>query len=294
MELCYGNWLKKSHMNIRLIFHVLVTTQVFLGFTESAATEHFITLASTTSTENSGFFQYILPKFKTKHGINVRVVAVGTGQAIRLAKNGDADLLLVHHRRSEEQFVAQGFGLKRFNLMYNDFILVGPKADPAGIKGLKRISKALKMIEKKQARFASRGDDSGTQKIELELWRHAGVNIVGTSGTWYQEMGASMGATLNSASGLDAYTVSDRATWITFANKGAMTIMVENDPMLFNQYGIVLVSQKRHPHIKASKAQIFVNWLLSPEGQRAISSFKVDGHQLFYPNNKMLPIRDAS
>jgi tungstate transport system substrate-binding protein len=250
------------------------------------AQDRFITVASTTSTQSSGLFEHILPAFTKKTGIGVRVVAVGTGQAIRLAERGDADVLFVHHKPSEEKFVADGFGVKRHDVMYNDFVLVGPKHDPAGVRGLKDAAAALFRIARRQAPFASRGDDSGTHKLELELWQAAQVNVKKASGTWYRETGSGMGATLNTARGLGAYALTDRGTWIAFKNKGEHALLVEGDPRLFNQYGVILVNPARHPHVKAKDAQDFVDWLVAEEGQRAIAAFRIEGEQLFFANAK--------
>ncbi len=248
------------------------------------ADDKYITVASTTSTANSGLFDYLLPTFTKKTGIEVRVVAVGTGKAIRLARNGDADVLFVHHKPSEEAFVADGLGVARFDVMYNDFVMVGPKADPAGIKGLKTADQALKKISATKAAFASRGDDSGTNKKELSLWKSAGVDPKGASGTWYRETGSGMGATLNVASGMDAYSLTDRATWLKFKNKGDLTILVEGDAVLFNQYGIILVNEKKHPHIKTALGQTFVDWMVSAEGQTKIGEYQILGNQAFFAN----------
>ena len=250
----------------------------------AAAADRFITVASTTSTEASGLFGHLLPVFATQTGIEVRVVAVGTGQAIRLAEHGDADVLFVHHRPSEEKFVADGFGVKRFDVMYNDFVLVGPQGDPAGVRGLSDVVVALRRIADAGAAFASRGDDSGTHKAELALWQSAGVDVAAASGTWYRETGSGMGQTLNTASGLDAYALTDRGTWISFANKGNLEIVVEGDKRLFNQYGVILVNPAKHPHVKAADGQAFVDWLIARAGQAAIADFKLDGQQLFFPN----------
>lgn len=255
------------------------------GFT-LASDEAYITVASTTSTENSGLFEYLLPKFQEQTGIEVRVVAVGTGQAIELAKNGDADVLFVHHTPSEEEFVAEGHGVERFDVMYNDFVIVGPTSDPAGIKGVENVSAALEKIAENQAPFVSRGDDSGTHKKELSLWEEAGVDIQNASGDWYRETGSGMGATLNTASGMNAYTLTDRATWLQFGNKGDLAILLEGDAKLFNQYGIILVSPEKHPHVKKDLGQKFVDWILSEEGQGLISAFEIEGQQAFFPNAK--------
>jgi tungstate transport system substrate-binding protein len=252
----------------------------------SWASEKSILLQSTTSTANSGLYDYILPQFNEETGIRVNVVAVGTGQAIKNARNGDADVLLVHAKSAEEQFVADGYGVERFDLMYNDFVIVGPLADPAGVAGMQDAVRALQQIAQAEAVFASRGDDSGTHKKEMGLWKAAGVDPTGESGTWYRETGSGMGATLNTAVGMGAYALTDRGTWISFKNKGDFRILVEGDPNLFNQYGIILVSPERHPHVKAAEGQAFIDWMLSDEGQAAIASYKLDGQQLFFPNAK--------
>jgi len=260
---------------------------VFLGQpVEVFADDKFITVASTTSTRNSGLYDDILPKFTKDTGVSVRVVAVGTGQAIRTAKNGDADVLFVHHKKSEEKFVADGFGVKRLDVMYNDFVIVGPKNDPAGIKGLKNAGQALTKISTASAIFASRGDDSGTHKKELGLWQSAGVDVSNTSGGWYRETGSGMGATLNTASAMSGYAVTDRATWLNFKNKGELTILAEGDPMLFNQYGIILVNPIKHPHVKAKLGQTFIDWIVSIKGQSAIGAYRIKGLQAFFPNAK--------
>ena len=252
----------------------------------SAAEEKYITVASTTSTENSGLYGFILPKFTKKTGIGVRVVAVGTGQAIRMARKGDADVLFVHHRPTEEKFVADGFGVERFDVMFNDFIIVGPALDPAGIRGLTDVASALKKIAAIKAPFVSRGDNSGTHKMEFSLWKETDIDIVAASGSWYREAGAGMGATLNTAVGMDAYTLTDRATWLNFKNRGGLGLVVENDPRLFNYYGVILVNPKKHPHVKARLGQAFIDWILSEEGQTIIGKFKIKGRQAFFPNAK--------
>lgn len=249
-----------------------------------AADDSFIVVASTTSTQNSGLFDYILPKFTEETGIEVRVVAVGTGQAIRLARAGDADVLFVHHRPSEEAFVAEGFGVERFDVMYNDFVVVGPKDDPAGIAGMTDVAEALAKVAKDKAAFVSRGDDSGTHKKELSLWRDAGVDVAGASGTWYRESGSGMGATLNTAAAMSGYALTDRGTWLSFKNRGNLEIVVEGDERLFNPYGVILVNAKKYPQVKTKEGQAFVDWLISPAGQSAIAEFKVNGEQLFKPN----------
>jgi tungstate transport system substrate-binding protein len=252
----------------------------------AVAADRTIKVASTTSTDNSGLFRYILPIFKKKTGITVHVVAVGTGQAIRLAKRGDADVLFVHHKPSELKFVKEGYGVKRYDVMYNDFVVIGPKSDPAKVRGEKNVIVAFQKIAKAKATFVSRGDDSGTNKKELGLWKAAMINIKSVGGKWYRETGSGMGAALNTASGLNGYILSDRATWVSFKNKGKLAVLVEGDKRLFNQYGVMLVNPKKYPHVKAKDGQAFVSWLISPDGQKTIASFKVKGLQLFFPNAK--------
>ena len=243
-----------------------------------------ITVASTTSTQNSGLFDYLLPKITADTGIEVRVVAVGTGQAIRLATNGDADVLLVHHPASEKKFVADGFGVARHPVMHNDFVLVGPADDPAGVRGTMDIAVALQGVADAEHVFVSRGDDSGTHKKELELWAAAGVDPSPASGAWYRESGSGMGATLNVASSMAGYTLTDRASWVSFGNKGELDILVEGDERLHNPYSAIVVNPARHPHVHAREAQIFVDWLTSARGQAAIDAFRIDGEQLFFPD----------
>ncbi len=266
-------------------FKSIIVAALLVAFSIGAhAGDKFFTVASTTSTANSGLFDYLLPAFTKKTGIEVRVVAVGTGKAIKLARNGDADVLFVHHKPSEEKFVADGMGVKRYDVMYNDFVMVGPGSDPAAIKGSKTAGEALKKISAAKAAFASRGDDSGTNKKELSLWKAAGIDPKGASGSWYRETGSGMGATLNVASGMGAYSLTDRATWLKFKNKGDLAILVEGDPVLFNQYGIILVSEKKHPHIKTALGQTFVDWIVSPAGQGKINEYQILGHQAFFAN----------
>jgi tungstate transport system substrate-binding protein len=250
----------------------------------SWADEKFIVVQSTTSTEQSGLFGHILPLFEEQTGIDVRVVAVGTGQAIKNARNGDGDVLFVHSKPDEEKFVGDGFGVKRFDVMYNDFVVVGPKGDPAGVAGTSDVAAALKKIAEAEAPFVSRGDDSGTHKAELKLWQAAGVDPKAASGTWYRETGSGMGPTLNTAAGMGAYALTDRGTWLSFQNPGDLEITVEGDAKLFNQYGVMLVNPEKHPNVKAELGQRFVDWIVSPEGQRAIAAYKIDGQQLFFPN----------
>ena len=243
-----------------------------------------ITVASTTSTQNSGLFDWLLPQFTEASGIKVQVVAVGTGQAIRIATNGDADVLLVHHELSERRFVADGLGLERHPVMHNDFVLVGPRADPASVRGISEIVLAMRRIAEYQQVFVSRGDDSGTHKKELELWSAGGIDPGPASGSWYREAGSGMGATLNTASAMNGYTLSDRASWVSFGNKGELEILVEGDPRLHNPYAAIVVNPERHPHVHVAEAQAFVDWLTSAQGQAAIARFRVDGQQLFFPD----------
>lgn len=248
------------------------------------AQDKSIIVQSTTSTANSGLYDYLLPLFKEDSGVTVNVVAVGTGQAIKNARNCDGDVLLVHAKPAEEKFVAEGFGVERFDLMYNDFVIVGPPADPAGVGGMADAPAALEKIAAAEATFASRGDDSGTHKKEKALWQAAGVDPSGASGQWYRETGSGMGATLNAGVGMGAYVMTDRATWISFKNKGDFEILVEGDEALFNQYGVILVSPDKCPSVKADLGQQFVDWLISEKGQTAIGAYQVEGQQLFFPN----------
>ncbi len=250
------------------------------------AEDKFITVASTTSTANSGLFDFMLPKFTAKTGIQVRVVAVGTGKAIKLAENGDADVLFVHHKPSEEKFVAAGFGVKRTDVMYNDFVVVGPKSDPTKMKSTKTAKDALKKVADAKAPFASRGDDSGTNKKELSLWKAAGVDVKKAGGEWYRATGSGMGATLNVASGMNAYALTDRATWLKFKNKGDLEITLEGDPELFNQYGIILVNPKKHKHVKEKLGQTFIDWVIGSEGQKVINEYQIEGRPAFFANAK--------
>jgi tungstate transport system substrate-binding protein len=249
-----------------------------------AAAQSYITIASTTSTEQSGLFGHLLPAFKAKSGIEVRVVAVGTGQALEIGKRGDCDVVFVHDRPSELAFAAAGFGVGRREVMYNDFILVGPKSDPAGVAGMRDIIAAFRKIAAGKAAFVSRGDDSGTDKAEKRLWQAAGIDIKSASGTWYRDAGSGMGPTLNTTAGLDGYTLADRGTWLSFKNRKDLVIVVEGDKRLFNQYGVMLVSPARHPNVKREFGQAFIDWLVSPEGQGTIKSYTINGQQLFFPN----------
>jgi tungstate transport system substrate-binding protein len=250
----------------------------------AVAQEKSIVVASTTSTQDSGLFSHLLPIFKQKTGIDVKVVAQGTGQALDTARRGDADVVFVHAKPEEEKFLSEGFGVKRFPVMYNDFVLIGPKGDPAGIKGSKDIVASLKAIKDKAAPFISRGDRSGTHIAEIALWKVAGIDIEKDKGDWYKSIGQSMGAALNTASASDAYVLADRGTWLGFKNRGELVIAVEGDKRLFNQYGVMLVNPDKHPAVKKQLGQQFIDWLVSPEGQNAIAGYKINGEQLFYPN----------
>ncbi|MBO0344656.1 substrate-binding domain-containing protein [Roseibium sp. CAU 1637] len=251
---------------------------------QSLAADQFIVVQSTTSTQNSGLLDAILPQFSETSGIEVRVVAVGTGQALKNAANGDGDVLLVHAKPAEEKFIADGNGVERFDVMYNDFVIVGPEADPAGIKGMNDAKAALTKIAESKASFASRGDDSGTHKKEKALWQMAGITPTDASGSWYRETGSGMGATLNVAAGMDAYTITDRATWLAFENKANLKVLTEGDDNLFNQYGVILVNPEKHPNVKTEAGQAFIDWLTGENGQKAIAAYKVGGEQLFFPN----------
>jgi tungstate transport system substrate-binding protein len=250
-----------------------------------AAQEKSIVVSSTTSTTDSGLFGHLLPLFKKKTGIDVKVVSQGTGQALDTGRRGDADVVFVHARPQEEKFVAEGAGVKRFPVMYNDFILVGPKSDPAGVKGKKDIVGALKAIKTKAAPFISRGDKSGTHSAELNLWKQAGIDVAGADkGPWYKEIGQGMGAALNTGSASNAYVLTDRGTWLAFKNRGDLEIVVEGDNKLFNQYGVILVNPEKHPSVKKAEGQAFIDWLVSAEGQKAIAEYQINGQQLFFPN----------
>jgi len=253
--------------------------------TPVCAQDKSIVVSSTTSTQDSGLFGYILPLFKEKTGIDVKVIAQGTGQALDTGRRGDSDVVFVHAKSAEEKFLAEGEGVKRYPVMYNDFVLIGPKSDPAGIKGMKDIAKALQTIKDKQADFISRGDRSGTHIAELALWnKDAGIDIEKEKGPWYKSIGQGMGAALNIAGASNGYVLSDRGTWLSFKNKGDLQILVEGDKRLFNQYGVTLVNPAKHPNVKKELGQAFIDWLISPEGQKAIASYKINGEQLFYPN----------
>jgi len=246
--------------------------------------QNFITVASTTSTEQSGLFKHLLPAYEKRTGMQVRVVALGTGQALDMARRGDADVVFVHAKSAEEKFIAEGYGVKRLPVMYNDFVLVGPKTDPAKIGGGKDILEALRKIKGASAPFVSRGDRSGTHMAELALWKQSGIDIVAEKGPWYRDTGQGMGPALNSASSMSGYVLSDRGTWISFKNRGDLTILVEGDKRLFNQYGVILVNPEKHKHVKKEFGQAFIDWIVSPEGQKAIAGYKIGSEQLFFPN----------
>lgn len=250
------------------------------------AQEKFITVASTTSTEQSGLFGFLLPAFTGKTGIQVRVVALGTGQALAVGRRGDADVEFVHDKVAEAKFIADGYGVGRKDVMYNDFVLIGPRSDPAKVAGGKDIVAAFKKIEAAHAPFVSRGDKSGTNAAELRLWKMAAIDPVAGRGTWYRETGSGMGPSLNTASSMNAYLLSDRGTWLNFKNRGELTIVVEGDGRLFNQYGVMLVNPAKHPHVKKDLGQAFIDWLVSDEGQKTIASYRIGGEQLFFPNAK--------
>ncbi|MFT6669573.1 MAG: tungstate transport system substrate-binding protein [Afipia broomeae] len=270
-------------MTHRYAYALVVSLLAAALATPVSAQDKSIVVASTTSTQDSGLFGYILPLFKAKTGIDVKVIAQGTGQALDTARRGDADVVFVHAKAQEEKFVSEGQGVKRFDVMYNDFVLIGPKTDPAGVKG-KDIVVALKTIQEKAAPFVSRGDKSGTHSAELALWKQSGVDLETAKGPWYREIGQGMGAALNTAGAMNAYVVSDRGTWLSFKNPGDLAIVVEGDRRLFNQYGVILVNPEKHPTVKKDLGQSFIDWLISPEGQAAIAAYQVNGKQLFFPN----------
>ncbi|MEO7402149.1 MAG: substrate-binding domain-containing protein [Burkholderiales bacterium] len=257
---------------------------VLVCATSVTAQERFITVASTTSTEQSGLFRHLLPVFEQRSGIHVRVVALGTGQALDLARRGDADVVLVHDRPAEDKFVAEGFGLMRREVMYNDFVLIGPKSDPARVGASNDIYAAFTRIARERAAFVSRGDRSGTHAAELRLWGDAGVDIGRVKGPWYRDTGSGMGPALNTASAMNAYVLADRGTWLAFKNRGELAILVQGDKRLFNQYGVIAVNPAKHPHVKAALAQQFIDWIVSPDGQQTIASYRIGGEALFFPN----------
>jgi tungstate transport system substrate-binding protein len=248
------------------------------------AQPRYITVASTTSTEQSGLFKHLLPMFEKKTGIQVRVVALGTGQALDMGRRGDADVVLVHARPLEDRFIAEGYGVRRYEVMYNEFVLIGPKADPAKVAGARDAVTALRKIQEIKAPFVSRGDRSGTHFAELELWKAAGIDIAREKGSWYREIGQGMGPALNVAAGMNAYVLADRGTWLSFKNRGELAVLVEGDRRLFNQYGIILVNPQKHLGVKKEMGQAFIDWIISSEGQDAIAAYKIAGEQLFFPN----------
>lgn len=263
---------------------ICLAVLLLAGASATRAAERFITVASTTSTEQSDLFKHLLPIFTRSTGVRVRVIALGTGQALDMGRRGDADVVFVHDRAAEEAFVRDGFGVRRLDVMYNDFILVGPQADPAKVNGTKDIVAALAKIAKAQAPFVSRGDKSGTHAAELRFWKQAAVDPRSQSGEWYRETGSGMGQALNTAAAMNAYVLSDRGTWLSFKNRGQLAVLVEGDQRLFNQYGVILVNPARHPHVKKELGQQFIDWLISAEGQSAIAGYRIEGHQLFSPN----------
>ncbi len=268
-------------LNRRFLIAAVLTVAVAVPV---SAQEKSIVVASTTSTQDSGLFGHILPLFKQKTGIDVKVIAQGTGQALETARRGDADVVFVHAKAQEEKFITDGFGVKRYPVMYNDFVLIGPKDDPAGVKGEKEVTAAFKGIKDKGASFVSRGDKSGTHTAELNLWKAAGIDIAKDKGPWYKEIGQGMGAALNTAASMNGYVLADRGTWLSFKNRGDLEILVKGDRRLFNQYGIILVNPAKHSHVKADLGQAFIDWVVAPEGQQAIADYKINGQQLFFPN----------
>jgi tungstate transport system substrate-binding protein len=276
----------EDHMiNRRTLMTVAAAAAAAVIFMVPAyAQDKSIVVASTTSTQDSGLFEYLLPLFTKKTGITVKVVAQGTGQALDTGRRGDADVVFVHAKSAEEKFLAEGEGVKRFPVMYNDFVLIGPKSDPAGIKGMKDVGAALKKIMAKDAPFISRGDRSGTHIAEINLWKASGIEIEKEKGAWYKSIGQGMGAALNTAGAGNGYVLSDRGTWIHFKNKGDLQILVEGDKRMFNQYGVMLVNPAKHPNVKNDLGQQFIDYLISPEGQKDIANYKINGEQLFYPN----------
>jgi len=263
---------------------IITLGAVLLWSTIAFAQDRTITVASTTSTEQSGLFGYLLPLFSKAGGVDVKVVAVGTGQALDIGRRGDADVVFVHDKPTEDKFMSEGEGVKRFDVMYNDFVIVGPKSDPAKIAGGKEVAEALRKIAAAKAPFISRGDKSGTHAAELRLWKEAGVDVGAGKDGWYREIGQGMGPALNMASSSNAYLLSDRGTWLSFKNRGDLAILTEGDKRLFNQYGVVLVNPAKHPHVKKELGQQFIDWLVSAEGQNAIADYRINGQQLFFPN----------
>jgi len=271
-------------MELRRIFLRTAVIVLAIACSPLAMAQKFITVASTTSTEQSGLFRHLLPIFEKKTGIQVRVVALGTGQALDLARRGDADVIFVHARAAEEKFVAEGHGVKRIPVMYNDFVVIGPRSDSARVAGSKDVVEAFRKIKAASAPFVSRGDRSGTHTAELDLWKAARIDIAKEKGSWYRDTGQGMGPALNTASSMGAYLLADRGTWLSFKNRGDLTILVEGDKRLFNQYGVILVNPEKHPNVKRAEGQAFIDWVVSPEGQKAIADYRIGGEQLFYPN----------
>jgi tungstate transport system substrate-binding protein len=278
-------WKSAEVQNLRASLIVLgVVALAFVAWLGVRQASPIAVVASTTSAQDSGLFEYLLPIFKEKTGITVKVLAQGTGQALDTARRGDADVVFVHAKSAEEKFLAEGEGVKRFPVMYNDFVLIGPKDDPAGIKGVKDVAKAFQIIKEKQACFVSRGDRSGTHIAELNLWKTANIDIEKDNGPWYKSIDQGMGAALNFTNASNCYVLSDRGTWIHFKNRGDLQILVEGDKRLFNQYGVILVNPAKHPDVKKELGQQLIDWLVSPDGQKTIANYKIDGEQLFYPN----------
>jgi tungstate transport system substrate-binding protein len=268
---------------VRMIRRLLISLALLLPIS-ALAQDNSIVVASTTSTQDSGLFGHLLPLFTARTGIAVKVVAVGTGQALDMGRRGDADVVFVHAKSEEERFVAEGFGVRRYPVMYNDFVLVGPRNDPAGAGKMSGIVEAFRSIKEKGAAFISRGDNSGTHIAELKLWQEAGIDIEKEKGSWYKSIGQEMGAALNTASAAEAYVLTDRGTWLSFKNRRDLAILVQGDKRLFNQYGVILVNPAKHPHVKKEQGQQFIDWLISPEGQAAIKDYRIEGQPLFFPN----------
>jgi len=268
----------------RSLFNLFAIAAIATLIPQASAQEKFIVVASTTSTEQSGLFGHLLPAFDRDTGIKVRVVAVGTGQALDIGRRGDADVVFVHDRAAEDKFMAEGQGVKRSPVMYNDFVLIGPKSDPAKVAGGKDILEALRKVDAAKVPFVSRGDRSGTHAAELRYWKDAGVDLEKAKGPWYRDTGSGMGPALNTAASLNAYILADRGTWLSFKNRGELAIAVQGDKRLFNQYGVMLVNPDKHPNVKKELGQAFIDWLVSPRGQAVIAAYKIDGEQLFFPN----------
>ena len=271
-------------MDLKLRIAIAVLGAALVAPAPARSAERYIVVSSTTSTENSGLFKYLLPMFREKSGIEVRVVAQGTGQALDMGKRGDCDVVFVHNKNAELKMVKEGWFVDRHDVMYNDFVIVGPKSDPAKVTGMTDVTAALKKILAAQAPFASRGDRSGTHSAELRLWKAAGVDLARQKGGWYRETGSGMGATLNTAAGMNAYALTDRGTWLSFKNRQDLTIVVQGDKRLFNQYGVMLVNPAKHAYVKKADGTAFIDWLISPEGQQAIAGYQIGGEQLFFPD----------